>query len=272
MIPANFDYVRAESVEHAIDLLTELGEDAKVLAGGHSLLPLMKLRFAYPTALVDITRITALHYVRVEGDEVAVGALTRHRDLETSDVMRAEVPLVAHVAAQVGDPQVRARGTLGGTLAHGDAASDLPTATLALEATIVVQGPSGRRTVAATDFFQGMFTTALAPDELITEIRFPRMNGAGWGYEKFVRRANDWPIVAVAAVHGRVALANCSDTVIRARSTERALADGASIEQAAVLADAEARPSADMHGDVEYRRHLIRTLTARALHTAAGTA
>ncbi|MGH8861623.1 MAG: FAD binding domain-containing protein [Jatrophihabitantaceae bacterium] len=271
MIPANFDYVRADSVEQAVQLLADLGEDAKVLAGGHSLLPLMKLRFAFPSALVDITRIPDLRYVRVEGDEIAVGALTRHRELETSDIARAEVPLVAHVAAQVGDPQVRARGTLGGTLAHGDAASDLPTAVLALEATVVIQGPAGRRTVAATDFFQGMFTTAVAPDELITEVRLPRTGGTGWGYEKFTRRANDWPIIAVAAVDGRIALANCGETVLRAAATERALARGASIEDAAALADTEARPSADMHGGVEYRRHLIRTLTARALHTAAAS-
>jgi carbon-monoxide dehydrogenase medium subunit len=270
MIPANFDYVRAESAEHAVQLLAERGEDAKLLAGGHSLLPLMKLRFAFPSTLIDITRIPDLRYVRVEGDEVAIGALTRHRELETSDVVRAELPLVAHVAAQVGDPQVRARGTLGGTLAHGDAASDLPTAVLALEATIVIQGPSGRRTVPATSFFEGMFTTAVGPDELITEIRFPRLAGVGWGYEKFTRRANDWPIVAVAAIEGRVALANCGETVLRATTTEHALAGGASIEQAAALADTEARPSADMHGGVEYRRHLIRTLTARALTSAAG--
>jgi carbon-monoxide dehydrogenase medium subunit len=269
MIPADFDYVRAESAEHAVQLLAEHGEDAKLLAGGHSLLPLMKLRFAFPSALIDITRIPGLRYARVEGDEVAIGALTRHRDVETSDVVRSELPLLAHVAAQVGDPQVRARGTLGGTLAHGDAASDLPTAVLALEATVVIQGPAGRRTVPATSFFEGMFTTALAPDELITEVRFARQAGVGWGYEKFTRRANDWPIVAVAAIAGRVALANCGETVLRASATEQALAGGASIEAAAALADTEARPSADMHGGVDYRRHLIRTLTARALTSAA---
>jgi aerobic carbon-monoxide dehydrogenase medium subunit len=268
VIPAPFDYVRADSTDHAVSLLGELGDDAKILAGGHSLLPLMKLRLAFPSTLVDITRVPDLRYIRVEGDEVAIGALTRHLDLETSDVARAHAPLLAHVAEQVGDPQVRARGTLGGTLAHGDAASDLPTAVLAMAATIVVQGPGGRRQIAAADLFQGMFTTAVGPDELIVEIRVPRSEGIGWAYEKFTRRANDWPIVAVAAYGGRVALANSAETVIRAASTERALAQGASIAEAAALADAEARPSADMHGGVEYRRHLIRTLTERALTAA----
>jgi carbon-monoxide dehydrogenase medium subunit len=269
VIPAPFDYVRAGSADEVISLLGELGDDAKILAGGHSLLPLMKLRLAFPTTLVDITRLPDLRYVRVEGDEVAIGALTRHLDLETSDLARTDAPLLAYVAKQVGDPQVRARGTLGGTLAHGDAASDLPTAVLAMNATIIVQGPSGRRSVPATQFFQGMFTTAVGPDELIVEIRVPRGAETGWAYEKFTRRANDWPIVAVAAYDGNVALANCAETIIRASATEQALAGGASIAEGAALADAEARPSADMHGGVEYRRHLIRTLTERALTTAA---
>jgi aerobic carbon-monoxide dehydrogenase medium subunit len=268
MIPAPFEYVRAESAQHAVELLGELGDEAKVLAGGHSLLPLMKLRLAFPSTLVDVGRIGELRYINVDGDQLAIGALTRHLDLETSEVARAEAPLLAHVASLVGDPQVRARGTLGGTLAHGDAASDLPTAVLAMDATIVVEGPDGRREVAARDFFVGMFTTALEPDELVVEIRVPRGTG-GWGYEKFTRRANDWPIVAVAVHEGRVALANCAETVVRAASTEQALASGASIEDAAAVADAEARPSADMHGGVEYRRHLIRTLTARALAAAS---
>lgn len=269
MIPSSFDYVRADSADHALALLAEHGDEAKLLAGGHSLLPLMKLRLAVPSVLVDIARIDDLRYVRVEGDEVAIGALTRDRELETSDVLLAECPLLAHVAAQVGDPQVRARGTLGGSLVHGDAASDLPTAVLALGATLVVQGPAGTRTVAATDFFEGFFTTAVGEDELLTEIRVPRMSGVGWGYEKFTRRANDWPIVSVAAVDGRVAMANCGPTVLRAAATEEALAGGASAADAAAVADEGTSPSADMHGGVEYRRHLIRTLTRRALETAA---
>jgi aerobic carbon-monoxide dehydrogenase medium subunit len=269
MIPAAFDYVRARSVEEAVTALAEHGEDAKLLAGGHSLLPLMKLRLATPAVLVDIAGIPGLSYVRVEGNEVAIGAGTRHADLERSDVARAEVPLLPHVAALVGDPQVRHRGTLGGTTAHCDPASDLPTALLALGGAVVVQGPAGRRTIPLTEFFLGFFETALEPDEVIVELRVPRTGGRGWGYEKFTRRANDWPVVAVAAVEGRVALANMAGAVVRASATEEALARGASIEEAAALADEGTAPVSDMHADEEYRRHLARLLTRRALESAA---
>lgn len=272
MIPSPFEYVRAGSVEEAIAALTEHGDDAKLLAGGHSLLPLMKLRLAVPAVLVDISRIPGLSYVRVEGDEVAIGAGTRHFELENSDVARAEVPLLPHTASRVGDPQVRHKGTLGGTVAHGDPASDLPTALLALGGDVVVQGPSGRRSIPVTEFFLGFFETALEPDELIVELRVPRTGSAGWGYEKFTRRENDWPIVAVAAVDGRVALANMAGAVVRATATEEALARGASIDEAAALADEGTSPVADMHADQEYRRHLARLLTRRALEKAAGNA
>jgi carbon-monoxide dehydrogenase medium subunit len=269
MIPAPFDYVRARSVEEAVAALTEHGDDAKLLAGGHSLLPLMKLRLATPAVLIDIAGIPGSSYVRVEGDEVAIGAGTRHAELERSDVARAEVPLLPHVAALVGDPQVRHRGTLGGTTAHCDPASDLPTALLALGGDVVVQGPAGRRTIPLTEFFLGFFETALEPDELIVELRVPRTGSAGWGYEKFTRRANDWPVVAAAAVDGRVALANMAGVVVRASATEEALARGASIEEAAALADEGTSPVSDMHADEEYRRHLARLLTRRALEKAA---
>jgi carbon-monoxide dehydrogenase medium subunit len=269
VIPAPFEYVRAESVEEALALLAEHGDDAKLLAGGHSLLPLMKLRLAVPEVLVDISRIPELSYVRVEGDEVAIGAGTRHFELEHDEVARAEVPLLPHVASRVGDPQVRHKGTLGGTVAHGDPASDLPTALLALGGDVVVQGASGRRTIPVTEFFLGFFETALQPDEVIVELRVPRTGGAGWGYEKFTRRENDWPIVAAAAVQGRVALANMAGAVVRATATEEALARGASIEEAAALADQGTSPVADMHADQEYRRHLARLLTRRALEKAA---
>jgi carbon-monoxide dehydrogenase medium subunit len=275
VIPAPFEYVRAGSVEEALAALTEHGDDAKLLAGGHSLLPLMKLRLAVPSVLVDISRIPGLSYVRVEGgpdgDVVAIGAGTRHFELERSDVARAEVPLLPHVASRVGDPQVRHKGTLGGTVAHGDPASDLPTAVLALGGDVVVQGPSGRRSIPVTEFFLGFFETALQPDEMIVELRVPRTGSAGWGYEKFTRRENDWPIVAAAAVDGRVALANMAGAVVRATATEEALARGASIEEAAALADQGTSPVADMHADQEYRRHLARLLTRRALERAAGT-
>jgi aerobic carbon-monoxide dehydrogenase medium subunit len=270
MIPGPFEYVRPTSVEEAVAALVEHGDDAKILAGGHSLLPLMKLRLAMPAVLVDISRIPGLSYVRVDGDEVAIGAGTRHHELEKDEVAAAEVPLLPYVASQVGDPQVRHRGTIGGTVAHSDPASDLPTALLALGGTVVVQGPSGRRDIPITEFWLGFFETALAEDELIVEIRVPRTGSAGWAYEKFTRRANDWPIVAAAAVDGRVALANMAGSVIRATATEEALARGASIEEAAALADQGTSPGADMHADQEYRRHLARLLTRRALEKAAG--
>jgi carbon-monoxide dehydrogenase medium subunit len=263
--------VRGGSVDEAIPAHTEHGDDAKLIAGGHSLLPLMKLRLAMPTVLVDISRIPDLSYVRVDGDEVAIGAGTRHYELERSDVAATEVPLLPHVASRVGDPQVRHRGTLGGTVAHSDPASDLPTALLALGGDVVVQGPNGRRSIPVTEFWLGFFETALEPEELVVELRVPRTGSAGWGYEKFTRRENDWPIVAAAAVDGRVALANMAGAVVRATATEEALARGASIEEAAALADQGLEPSSDMHADAEYRRHLARLLTRRALETAAGT-
>jgi len=268
MIPAPFDYVRAGSADEALALLAEHGDEAKLLAGGHSLLPVMKLRLAVPGVLVDIGRIAELRYIRVEGEEVAIGALTRDRELEHSALLQHEVPLLAHVAGQVGDPQVRARGTIGGSLAHGDAASDLPTAVLALGGTLVIQGPSGRRTVAATEFFKGFFETAIGEDELLVEIRVPRTGHVGWGYEKFTRRANDWPIIAVAAVDGRVAMANMGPTVLRAAATERALAEGSAPADAAALAHEGTSPSGDMHATPEYRQHLARELTRRALESA----
>ena len=270
MIPGSFEYVRPTSVEEAVAALVEHGDDAKILAGGHSLLPLMKLRLAMPAVLIDISRIPGLSYVRVDGDEVAIGAGTRHHELEQDEVAAAEVPLLPYVASQVGDPQVRHRGTIGGTVAHSDPASDLPTALLALGGTVVVQGPSGRRDIPITEFWLGFFETALSEDELIVEIRVPRTGSAGWAYEKFTRRANDWPIVAAAAVDGRVALANMAGSVVRATATEEALARGASIEEAAALADQGTSPGADMHADQEYRRHLARLLTRRALEKAAG--
>ena len=270
MIPARFDYVRAESAEHAVKLLAEYGNDARLLAGGQSLIPLMKLRLARPTVLIDIARIRELRYIRLDGDHVVIGALTRDRDIETSGILRAELPLLAHAAGWVGDPQVRARGTIGGSLAHGDPASDLPTAVLALGGTLVVHGTGGIRSVAAAEFFSGMFSTAIESAGLLVELRLPRLTSNGWGYQRFTRRANDWPIVAVATVDGRVALANSAETVIRARSTEQALAAGASIRDAAQLADREATPRADIHGGIDFHRHLIRVLTARALHAATG--
>jgi carbon-monoxide dehydrogenase medium subunit len=272
VIPVAFDYLRPTDVEGALTALAEHGDDAKVIAGGHSLLPMMKLRLASPALLVDIGRLRELSYVRVDGDEVAVGALTRHADLAASDVAHEQVPMLAHVAGLVGDPQVRARGTIGGSLAHADPVADLPAVVLALDATLVLRGPGGVRAVAAADFFRGYFETALAPDELLVEIRVPRTGDSPWGYQKFVRRANDWAIVAAAAVGGRVALAGMAATPVRAGATERALAEGASPAEAAQSADDATSPDADLHASEEYRRHLARLLTRRALEGRTGRA
>ncbi|HET9075471.1 MAG TPA: xanthine dehydrogenase family protein subunit M, partial [Acidimicrobiales bacterium] len=202
MIPAAFEYKRASTLDEALSLLSDGGDDAKLLAGGHSLLPLMKLRLAAPAMLVDIGRLADLSFVREDGDRVVIGALTRHRDVEINETLRRHAPLLSHVAGQVGDPQVRHRGTFGGSIAHGDPASDLPAACLAMGATFKAVGPSGERTIEASEFFQGFLETALRPDEILTEISVPKATGAGWSFQKFNRRAQDWAIVGVAAVRG----------------------------------------------------------------------
>jgi carbon-monoxide dehydrogenase medium subunit len=274
MIPAKFDYVRAGSAEEAVALIAEHGEDAKFLAGGHSLLPLMKLRLAQPTVLVDLGRVTELSYIRDAGDHVAIGALTRHRDIETSELLASQVPILPAAAAQVGDPQVRHRGTIGGSTAHADPASDLPATLLALGATLVAKGPGGERTIAAKDFFTGFLESALAPDELLTEIRVPKTPGSAWGFQKFNRRAQDWAIVGVSAArsngHGGIALVNMGSTPVLAEAATAAWLGGASPSEAAELATAEASPSADLNASVEYRVHLAKVLTRRALESAAG--
>lgn len=273
MIPASFDYRRAASLDEAIKVLSDNGEDAKLLAGGHSLLPLMKLRLAAPSLLVDIGRLAELSYVRDGGDHVAVGALTRHRDVETSDVLREHAPMLAHVAGQVGDPQVRHRGTIGGSVSHGDPASDLPAACLALDATFTAVGPGGERQISAADFFQGFLETALQPDEVLTEIRVPKTNGAGWSFQKFNRRAQDWAIVGVAAVRGErpgIGLINMGPTPLRATAVEDALAGGASAADAAAHAADGLDPPKDLNATPEYRRHLAQVLVRRALEEAAG--
>jgi aerobic carbon-monoxide dehydrogenase medium subunit len=268
VIPAPFDYREAASVEEAVALLAEHGEDAKLLAGGHSLLPLMKLRLASPALVVDVGRIRELSYVRDGGDHIAIGALTRHCDLENAGLARAEAPLLPHVASGVGDPQVRHRGTIGGSLAHGDPASDLPAACLALGATFVARGPAGERTIAADGFFQGFLQTALRPDEMLTEVRVPKQAGATWGWQKFTRRAQDWAIVGVAAVRNgsaRIALVNMDDHPVRARGVEEALAAGADPVDAARRAAEGLSPPTDLNGDAAYRAHVAEVLVRRAL-------
>jgi carbon-monoxide dehydrogenase medium subunit len=265
MIPARFDYVAAESAGHAIDLLANHGEDAKVLAGGHSLLPMMKLRLAAPELLIDISGVAELAGIAVDGDELVIGAATRHADVAGSALIRSDAPLLAHAASLVGDPQIRHRGTIGGSLAHADPAADLPMAVVVLGGSVELRGPAGVRLVPAGDFFTGFFETCLEPDELLTSVRVPRLPGVGWGYQKFTRRANDWAIVGAAAIAGRVALANMGSTPLRATATEQALAAGASVSDAAGLAAEGTSPGEDMHADRDYREHLARVLTQRAL-------
>jgi len=281
MIPSAFDYEVAGSIDAAISLLKDGGEDAKLLAGGHSLLPLMKLRLARPSLLVDIGRLSDLSFIREDGDAIAIGALTRHHDLQHSKVLAKTCPILSHTAAGIGDAQVRHRGTIGGSVAHSDPASDFPTVLLALEAELVAQGSGGERTIAASDFFTGLFETALNPDELLTEIRVPKLDAKqhAWSYQKFHRRAQDWAIVGVAAVLERsnggigkaaIGLTNMGSTPLRAAAAEAALA-GAKPDGVAAAAEKVAdgtSPPADTNGSADYRKHLARVLTRRAVEEA----
>jgi len=277
VIPASFEYEVAESADHAIELLGRFGEEAKLLAGGHSLLPLMKLRLAVPTALVDIGRVSELDYVRDGGDHIAIGAVTRHEDVHFNELLRRENPLVAHAAGEVGDPQVRHRGTIGGSISHGDPASDLPSVMVALDATFVVRGPGGQRSVGARDFFKSLFITDLGEQEILTEVRVPKLAGVGWSYQKFHTRAQDWAIVGVAALvdegNGRpdrtaVALTNMGETPLRALAVEQALGAGSDPAAAAEQALDGTSPPDDALASAEYRRHLAKVLTRRALEEA----
>ena len=280
MIPAPFDYDVAESVDHAIDLLAGGGGDAKLLAGGHSLIPALKLRIARPSKLVDIGRLSDLAYVRDGGTHVAIGALTRHAAVASDPLLAEHCPIVSYTAGQIGDPQVRHRGTLGGTLSHGDPASDMPAVMLALGADLVARGKGGERVIAATDFFTGVFETALAPDEVLVEARVPKLAGStGWAYLKANRRAQDWATVGVAALVHRdngsiagasIGLVNMGGTPLRARAAEDALAGGASVGDAAALVAQGAEPPSDHAGSSEYRAHLAQVITRRALEQALG--
>jgi len=279
MIPLAFDYEVAESVDHAIELLGQHGDESKLLAGGHSLLPIMKLRLAAPTVLIDLGRIDDLNYVNDEGDHLAIGAMTRHCDMERNATLQEHCGLIAYTASLVGDPQVRHRGTIGGSISHGDAASDLPSALLALDANFVVKGSDGERTVAAKDFFEDYLQTTLAPNEVLTEIQVPKLGDAGWSYKKFNRRAQDWAVVGVAAVversngsigSARIGLTNMGSTPLRATAAENALsgADRSSVAEATSSADEGTSPSSDIAASDEYRRHLARVLSRRAVEEA----
>ena len=278
MITAPFDYEAPESLEEAIRMLHENGEDAKLLAGGHSLLPLMKLRLAAPTILVDLRKIPGLHGVRQENGGWRIGPMTRHADLQDT----TELGVVARAAGLVADQQVRNRGTIGGSIAHGDPASDMPTVLLSLDGSVTARGPDGERTIAAADLFQDYLTTALAHDEVITEVRLPSLDGYGFGYQKFTRRAEDWAMVGVCALVSRAADGTCDDvrigltqmgsTPLRASAAENALRgsqlDDASIAAAAERAAEGTDPPGDLNATPDYKRHLARVLTRRALEEA----
>jgi carbon-monoxide dehydrogenase medium subunit len=269
VIPPSFTYARATTVDEALALAAEHGEDAKYLAGGQSLLPLMKLRFAAPTVLIDLGRVTELSYVRDEGTYVAIGALTRHHDVATSELLLSDIPLLAHTAEAVGDPQIRHRGTIGGSVAHADAAADLPASLLALDATFVVRGESGTRSVPAAEFFKGIFE----PGELLTEIQVPKpASPAAWSFQKFNKRAIDFAMVGAAVQGTSVALINMGSTPLRATAVESALANGASIADAAALAAEGTNAGSDIHASKAYREHLARVLVRRALEEASSRA
>jgi aerobic carbon-monoxide dehydrogenase medium subunit len=271
VIPASFDYEVAESADHAVALLGQHGEDAKLLAGGHSLLPLMRVRLAAPSVLVDIGRLRDLSYVRDGGDHVAVGALTTHEELHFDELLRSECAILSHTAGEIGDPQVRHCGTIGGSVAHADPASDLPTVLLALDAELVVHGPSGDRTVPAGGFWKGLFESDLGPQDLLTEIRVPKVSG-GWSYQKFNPRAQDWAIVGVAAVARNggtsLALTNMGETPVRASAVEQALAGGAGPADAAEQTLEGTNAPNDALASSEYREALAKVLTRRAIEGA----
>lgn len=283
MIPAAFDYIRPSTVDSAVAALAEAGEDGKVLAGGQSLLPVLRMRMAYPSVLVDLGRIPDLRGVRDDGDAIMIGAMTTHDEVLHDPLVAAHAPLLVQAAATVGDRQVRHLGTFGGSLSHADPAGDLPTAALTLDASLVVQGPSGSRTIAASDFFVDYLTTALAPDELLTAVRIPKLDGWTTHYEKFNIVAQAWAIVGVAAAvrrsngsiaEARVGLTNMGTTPLRASAVEQALA-GVPASADAVRAAAEhaadgTHAPSDLSGAADYREHLATVLTGRAIAAAAG--
>jgi carbon-monoxide dehydrogenase medium subunit len=284
MIPAKFDYVRPSSVNEAVGALQNGGEDAKVIAGGQSLMPLLRLRLANPELLVDVGGIAELGGVTDHGDSLVIGSRTTHYELTRDPLIAAHCGLIAEAAGTVADPAVRHRGTLGGSLAHGDPAGDLPAVVLALGGTLLASSPGGSREIPASDFFVDYLTTALAPDEILTGVRVPKL-GSDWGYryEKFHRTAQAWAIVGVAALarrsnghvaEARIGLTNMGAVPIRATAAEAAAA-GAAANRAALAAAAESaadgtEPPADLHGAPDYRRHLAKVLTGRALAAAAG--
>ncbi|WP_284988714.1 xanthine dehydrogenase family protein subunit M [Arthrobacter sp. efr-133-TYG-120] len=283
MIPSAFDYAAPATVAEALSVLADAGDDVKLLAGGQSLIPVMKLRLADPAMVVDLGRIGELSGVRDDGDALLIGAMTTHHQIATDPLIAEHVPLLAKAAATVADPQVRHRGTFGGALVHADPAGDMPAPVLAADATFILAGPEGERRVAAADFFQGYFTTAVDDGEILTHIRVPKYTGWGAHYEKFTRVAQQWSIVAVAVMvrveggtiaEARIGLTNMASTPLRATAVEQALVGAALTREAIASASAHAAegtdPASDLNGDAAYRRHLAEVLTKRAVIAAAG--
>lgn len=283
MIPAAFDYVAPTTVDDAVRALSEAGEDAKVIAGGQSLLPVLRMRLAAPSKLIDLGKVAELRGVREDGGHLVIGAMTTHYDVQRDALIAEHAPLLALTANAVADPQVRHRGTFGGSIAHADPAGDLPAPVLALDAEMVVRGMDGTRTVPAAEFFTDFFTTALRPGEILVEIRVPKTTGWNAHYEKFNRVAQAWSIVAVAAAvrvdggaiaEARVGLTNMGATPVRATSVEQALigkpATAETIREAAAHAAEGTSPPTDGNADAEYRQHLARVLTSRAVSAAVG--
>ena len=272
MIPAAFDYIRAGSADEALAALGEHGDEAKLIAGGHSLIPLMRFRLATPAYLVDLGRLDDLKYVRDGGDHIAIGALTRHRDIEINADVQSQCGLLAKATSEVGDNQVRHRGTIGGAIAHGDPASDIPSALLALRASVVAKGPDGEREIAIDDFFTGFLETDLAETEMLTEVRVPKVPDATWSFQKFNRRAQDWAIVGASVLvngdQAGVGLVNMDSVPFRSTAVEAAVAAGGSAAEAAEAAAEGASPPADLDASVEYRQHLARVLVRRGLEEA----
>lgn len=283
MIPAQFDYVAPTTTAEAVTALGEAGEDAKILAGGQSLIPVLRLRLSFPTVLVDLGRVDELRGVREDGDSLVIGAMTRHSDVLEDPLVRQHAALLAEATATVADPAVRHRGTFGGALAHADPAGDLAAVALALDAELVAEGPGGRRTIPAREFFLDYLETALSPDEILAAVRIPKLSG-DWRvrYEKFNRVAQAWAIVGVAAAvrmdggsvaEARIGLTNMGSTPVRATSVEQALvgaSDLAAVKAAAGSAADGTNPPSDLGGKADYRQHLARVLTGRAVATAAG--
>lgn len=278
MIPAAFDYLAPSTVSEALAALAAGGDDAKVLGGGQSLLPVLRMRLNAPERVVDLTRIESLRGISEDGDSLVIGAMTTHHEVATSELVRTHAAVLAEAAGTVADPQIRHRGTLGGALVHADPAGDLGAPVLALDAELVIAGAGGERRVPAREFFVDLFQTAVGDDELLTAIRIPKHTGWGGAYEKFVRVSHQWSIVAVAAVappggssrQAKVGLTNMGSTPLRASATESALAGGASVEDASARAAEGASPPSDLNGDSEYRAHLATVLTRRALERAVG--